>query len=36
MILRGPTNRLRDLEPLAPAALSALRSIRRGEVVRIG
>jgi predicted nuclease of predicted toxin-antitoxin system len=36
MILRGPTNRLRDLEPLAPAAVSALRSIRRGEVVRIG
>jgi predicted nuclease of predicted toxin-antitoxin system len=36
IILRGATNRLRDLEPLAPAALSALRSIRRGEVVRIG
>ena len=36
IILRGATNRLRDLEPLAPAAFSALRSIRRGEVVRIG
>ena len=36
IILRGATNRLRDLEPLAPAAVSALRSIGRGEVVRIG
>jgi len=36
MILRGPTNRLHDLEPLVPAAVSALRSIRRGDVVRIG
>jgi predicted nuclease of predicted toxin-antitoxin system len=36
IILCGPTNRLRDLEPLVPAAVSALRSIRRGDVVRIG
>ncbi len=35
MILCGPTNRLRDLELLAPAAVSALRSIGRGDVVRI-
>jgi predicted nuclease of predicted toxin-antitoxin system len=35
VILCGPTNRLRDLEPLVPAAVSALRSIGRGEVVRI-
>ena len=35
IILCGPTNRLRDLEPLVPAALSALRSIRRGDVVWI-
>jgi len=35
VILCGPTNRLRNLEPLVPAAISALRSIGRGEVVRI-
>jgi len=35
IILCGPTNRLRDLELLAPAAISALRSMGRGEVVRI-
>jgi hypothetical protein len=35
LILCGPTNRLRDLQLLAPTALSALRSIRRGQVVRI-
>jgi predicted nuclease of predicted toxin-antitoxin system len=33
MILCGPTNRLRDLELLAPAAVAALRSIGRGDVV---
>ena len=36
VILRGPTNRLRDLAPLAPAALAALGSIGPGDVVRIG
>jgi len=35
IILCGPTNRLRDLELLVPAAVSALRSIGRGDVVRI-
>ena len=35
MILCGPTNRLRDLEPLVPAAVTALHLIGRGEVVRI-
>ena len=35
LILCGPTNRLRDLEILVPAAVSALRSIGRGDVVRI-
>jgi len=35
IILCGATNRLRDLEPLVPAAIAALRSIGRGEVVRI-
>lgn len=36
VILCGPTNRLRDLEKLVPAAVYALRSIGRGDVVRIG
>jgi hypothetical protein len=35
LILCGRTNRLRDLTTLAPAAISALASIRPGEVVRI-
>src|SRR5437879_2456448 len=35
LILCGPTNRLRDLEPLVPAATSALLSIHPGDVVRI-
>jgi hypothetical protein len=35
LILYGTTNRLRDLEPLVPAAISVLRSIGRGDVVRI-
>ncbi len=34
IILCGPTNRLRDLELLVPAAVSALLSIGRGEVVK--
>ena len=35
LILCGPTNRLLDLKPLVPAAISALASIGRGDVVRI-
>jgi hypothetical protein len=35
VILCGPSNRLRDLERLVPAALSALRGIKAGDVVRI-
>ena len=35
LILSGPTNRLRDLELLVPAVLSALHSIGRGDAVRI-
>jgi hypothetical protein len=35
LMLWAPTNRLRDLEQLVPAAHSALRSIGRGDVVRI-
>jgi hypothetical protein len=33
MILCAPTNRLHDLAKLVPAAVSALASIRPGEVV---
>jgi hypothetical protein len=36
IILYAPTNRLRDLEPLAAAAILALESLKAGEVVRIG
>ena len=35
VILCGPTSRLHDLRPLVPAAISALESIGRGDVVRI-
>jgi predicted nuclease of predicted toxin-antitoxin system len=35
VILCGPTNRLRDLSSLVPAAISAIGSIRPGDVVRI-
>ena len=35
VILCGPTNRLRDLALLIPAAVSALGSIGQGDVVRI-
>jgi hypothetical protein len=35
VILCGPTNRLRDIEPLVSLANSALASIRPGQVLRI-
>jgi hypothetical protein len=35
VILCAPTNRLRDLEPLVPAALSALDFIGPSDVLRI-
>jgi predicted nuclease of predicted toxin-antitoxin system len=35
LIFCGPTNRLRDLAPLVPAAIAALTTIRPGQVVRI-
>jgi predicted nuclease of predicted toxin-antitoxin system len=35
VILCGPTNRLRDLALLVSAALSAIGSIKAGDVVRI-
>ncbi len=34
LILRAPTNRLRDLEAIVPAALSALQAIQPGAIVR--
>ena len=34
VILCGPTNRLRDLAPLAPAAVSAIALIGPGDAVR--
>jgi hypothetical protein len=36
VILCGSTSRLRELEKLVPATISSLRSIGRGDVVRIG
>ena len=35
VILCGPTNRLRDLKLLVPAAILRMHSIGRGNVVRI-
>jgi hypothetical protein len=35
LILCAPTNRLRDLSPLVPAAISALHSLEAGQVLRI-
>jgi len=35
LIICAPTNRLRDLQEVIPAALAALGSIRPGELVRI-
>lgn len=35
LILYGPTNRLRDLKALVPAALAALSTIAAGQVVKI-
>jgi hypothetical protein len=35
VILCAPTNRLKDLKAIVPAALAALRVIQPGEVVRI-
>lgn len=35
-ILRGPTNRWRDLAALVPAAVVALVSMKHGDVITIG
>lgn len=36
VLLRAPTNRLADLEPLVPAVLQALDGISSGELRRVG
>ena len=36
LIVRAKSNRLKDLLPYAPACLAAMRSIRPGQLVRIG
>jgi len=36
MIVRAKSNRMRDLLPHVPACLVALRSIKSGELVRLG
>jgi hypothetical protein len=35
VVMCGPTNQLTDLEPLAPAVLTALATIQPGEVVEV-
>ena len=35
LILSAPTNKLEDLKPLVPAALSALSTLQPGRVVRV-
>lgn len=35
LVLTAPTNRLADLRPLLPSALSALNSIKAGDVIEI-
>jgi hypothetical protein len=35
LILCAPTNRLRDLEVLIPSALTAMKTIGRGDMVRL-
>jgi hypothetical protein len=36
VLLRAPSNRLEDLDPLLPALLDRLRTIARGELVYVG
>jgi hypothetical protein len=35
LVLCAPSNRLRDLVPLMPSALSALSSVKPGQVLRV-
>jgi predicted nuclease of predicted toxin-antitoxin system len=36
VVLRAPSNRMQHLLPLVPALLSAIDTVRRGEVLRVG
>ncbi len=36
VLLRAPSNRLEDLDPLLPVLLDRLRTIARGELVYVG
>lgn len=36
VILAARSNRMEHLRPLVPAALEAIRKVRKGEVVRVG
>jgi predicted nuclease of predicted toxin-antitoxin system len=36
IVLRAPSNRFADLQPLVPRILEALRSIQAGQVVHVG
>ncbi len=36
LVLNARSNQIEDLEPLIPATLIALRSIKPGQVVRVG
>lgn len=36
LIVRAPSNRIQDLLPVIPDCLAALRSIKPGQVVRVG
>jgi predicted nuclease of predicted toxin-antitoxin system len=36
VILRAPSNRFQDLEPLVPALLEALSTITKGQLLRLG
>ena len=36
VVVSARTNRLKELRPLVPAILDALRRVKKGEVVRVG
>ncbi len=36
IVLVAPTNRLKELRPLAPAVVQALRRVKPGELLRLG
>ena len=36
IVLSAHTNRIQDMEPLVPGILKALKTIRRGDLLRLG